>query len=97
MSKGKESLTREEMLEELGWVKRWLVRQSCAVQVLFLFIVGTLFGVDLIIPDFVPLIDEAVLGWLSWTGFKVAVDEGPRYRRLEETPENNPAPVIDAT
>tara|TARA_Y100000031_G_scaffold134561_1_gene157172 strand:+ start:111 stop:401 length:291 start_codon:yes stop_codon:yes gene_type:complete len=96
MSKGKRFLTREEMLEELGWLKRWLVRQSRSVQILFLIIVGSLFGVDMVIPDFVPLIDEAVLGWLSWTSFKVTVDEGPRYRKLG-TPEHTPAQVIDAT
>jgi hypothetical protein len=96
MSKGKKPMNREEMLEELGWLKRWLVRQSRAIQVVFLVIIGSLFGVDLIIPDFVPLIDEAILGWLSWTGFKVAVDEGPRYRKLG-APEHNQTQVIDAT
>ncbi|MFH1315679.1 MAG: DUF6116 family protein [Candidatus Uhrbacteria bacterium] len=74
---------QEQMLTELNWLKRWLIRQPRWLQVSFLFISAALFGVDMIALDPLPFIDEAILAWSTWTGFKVAVNDGPRYRRLD--------------
>ncbi|MFH1315672.1 MAG: hypothetical protein ABIH67_04750 [Candidatus Uhrbacteria bacterium] len=80
---------QEKMLTELNWLKRWLVRQPRWLQMGFLLISGLLLGADLILVDPIPLIDEALLIWSTWTGFKVAVNDGPRYRRLEAPQEES--------
>jgi len=80
---------QEQMLTELNWLKRWLVSQPRWLQVSFLLISTALLGVDAIVIDPLPFIDEALLIWSTWTGFKVAVTDGPQYRKLEAPAEES--------
>ena len=56
------------------------------VQVMLNGLLALLLMLDVAIPDVIPLLDEALLGWLLWTGTSAFVSAARRKRqaRLED-------------